>query len=609
MNDCEAVRNALVLRPDEWNPNERRQVEYHLTACPECATLAHAYAEQDRLIRAAPRVRLTPSQRAQLLSSAQREERRHKMRARLSTVFGTAAVFVALFALTCGLYLLFRGQDQPTVGSPPPTIEPLITLESTIAGPTPTVELPVMPEPTVIPPLATLEAPVFADEIRIDRLTLEPLTGEPISFTLRESDLVTPLLLGEFYIRGEVQLTLNWQVATPPDADWVAFVHLMSDTDELVMQSDGFVDWPDRPCPAGEPMECTVTSEHEWVFPPDFTPGLYTIVAGLYDPESGNRAPVTTPAGTTPTSVTLGNVQVLVEEPGSERTRVTLLVFSGRPNPSWSLTQAQDAELMQRLNALAPADRPFDEYQRLGYAGFGLLLPAIENQPQQNVEVFDGIVRVHTDDLVTLVADENRALERWLLDTAAEQIEDEVVEMVRKELETPSTPAATATHIPTLAPTSTPTPTPTPEPVAVGRFAIYLTSQEISAAWLSQTDLISLELEKEPIISSDDILGYTKASHEINLTSSAIKRINQLSVPVDGRGFVVSVGSERIYGGAFWTLASSLIFDGVVIEAPLVNESMRIQLGYPESLDVFKGEDPRSDVRIMQALEQAGKLE
>ena len=592
MNECEAVRDLLALRPDEWSAGERRQAEAHLETCPHCVAFFQAYAEQDLLIRAAPRVRLTPSQRAQLLSRTQREERRHKMHTRLSTVLGTATVFATLAALTLGLYLLFQGQDQPTVGAPAPTVEPLTTPDPSVVGPTPTLEPLITPSPTAVEPLATPEPPVFAGEIRIARLTLEPSTGEPISFTLGESDSADPLVLGKLYIPAEVHLALDWEVVALPSADWVVFVHLLNEAGQLVMQSDLAIDWPEQPCSEDESLGCTVTSEHEWVFPADFTPGLYSIVAGLYDS-------VTNPVGTTPPQVLLGQVQVLADEPVSEHTHVTLFIFSGRPNPTWSLTQAQDVELGQRLNAFPPADQPFEEFKRLGYAGFSLLLPAIENQPRQHVEVFEGIARVDTDDLVTFLADENRALEWWLLDTATGYVEDEVIEMARKELETPSTPAATIT----------PAPTPTPDPVAVEGFAIYLTIQERSAALLAGADLDSLEIEKQPIISSDDILRYSRATHEIDLTASASQRINQLFVPVDGRGFVVSIGAERIYSGAFWTLASSLSFDGIVIQVPLLDESMRIQLGYPESLDLFQGEDLRSDSRILESLEQAGKLE
>jgi hypothetical protein len=62
-------------------------------------------------------------------------------------------------------------------------------------------------------------------------------------------------------------------------------------------------------------------------------------------------------------------------------------------------------------------------------------------------------------------------------------------------------------------------------------------------------------------------------------------------------------------GGAFWTHASSLIFEGVTIMDPLASDSniIRLELGYPTA-DFASGIDPRSDARIMAALEAAGKL-
>ena len=52
-------------------------------------------------------------------------------------------------------------------------------------------------------------------------------------------------------------------------------------------------------------------------------------------------------------------------------------------------------------------------------------------------------------------------------------------------------------------------------------------------------------------------------------------------------------------------------FDGVVIETLGVaqRQSLRIQLGYPESQDLYTGEDSRSDPAILRALKSDGKLQ
>jgi hypothetical protein len=405
-------------------------------------------------------------------------------------------------------------------------------------------------------------------------------------FTLVEGSAADAPAPGGLYLPADVPFALNWQVVAPPSTDWNVFVHLVNQAGELVRQSDVAVDWPEKPCPADEVRPaCLTVSEHEWAFPADFPPGRYSIVVGLYDPGTGMRATVTRPNGTTTTQVTLGQVDVMARETISERAQVTLHIFSGRPDPNWMLAPAQDAELRQRLQRLPVTQQTFDVPGGLGYSGFDLLLPAADGQPAQRVNVWKGVVRVETDGEVTALADEGQTLERWLLDTAVGEVEDEVIESVRRELDIDV------------------------EPESEGEFAVYLTAQPISPAMLSQADLEALELEAEPILPTDDVLRYVEASHKILLTSFAFERINQLRVPIAGRAFVVCVGGERIYGGAFFTMASSLTFDGVVITVPLVDASLRLQLGYPASLDLFSGEDLRSDGRILEALRQAGKLE
>jgi hypothetical protein len=143
-------------------------------------------------------------------------------------------------------------------------------------------------------------------------------------------------------------------------------------------------------------------------------------------------------------------------------------------------------------------------------------------------------------------------------------------------------------------------------------FAIYLLAQNIPARELSQTDIGQLILETKPIISSRDIVSYAKTSHRIELDQAAFTRIQQIfPVPaeLDGIPFVVCVGKERIYAGAFWTPRSAIPYDGVVIMQSFgaVEPIIQIALGYPVS-EVFTGNDPRADPQIMNALEQDKKL-
>jgi hypothetical protein len=139
-------------------------------------------------------------------------------------------------------------------------------------------------------------------------------------------------------------------------------------------------------------------------------------------------------------------------------------------------------------------------------------------------------------------------------------------------------------------------------------FAIYMLQEEIPATQLDQYDLSELALERKPIISADDIVSYDQSSHVIELTPKAYSRIQglfTLPVKVHGIPFVVCVGEERIYSGAFMTPVSSIALDGVVISQPFGSEERTIQinLGYPGSV-AFNGIDPRADPRIIKSLEQ-----
>jgi hypothetical protein len=146
--------------------------------------------------------------------------------------------------------------------------------------------------------------------------------------------------------------------------------------------------------------------------------------------------------------------------------------------------------------------------------------------------------------------------------------------------------------------------------------AIYLTLESFTPAQLvlepGVIDLDTIPLETEPILTQDDIVRYDAETHTFDLTLEAAERLEALQWPLRGPAFVVTVGTDRIYAGAFWTPLSSLSFDGIVIlwlpHASSEGYTYRVDLGYPGP-DFFTGPDPRSDSRILQALERGGLLE
>jgi len=144
-------------------------------------------------------------------------------------------------------------------------------------------------------------------------------------------------------------------------------------------------------------------------------------------------------------------------------------------------------------------------------------------------------------------------------------------------------------------------------------FELYLVADtQITGPDLSFYELDELELAEDPILSTSDIVNYQWDFHMIDLTPEAFQKILAIlsvGIPNSGIPFVVVSHGERIYAGAFWTPSSSLPFDGVLIMHPFdpAGSPLVISLGYP-SEEYFTGEDPRSDPRLRQALEDAELL-
>ena len=142
-------------------------------------------------------------------------------------------------------------------------------------------------------------------------------------------------------------------------------------------------------------------------------------------------------------------------------------------------------------------------------------------------------------------------------------------------------------------------------------FAVYLLADPVPVGEMAERALTTLPLRDRPLIRQTDIQSYDWDRHAMRLTPGAIENLLRLELPVDGVPFVVTVDREPIYPGALWPAYSSLSYHGVVIDPLLApdGQTVRLQLGYPESPELFEGEDPRGDPRIRAALETAGILE
>jgi hypothetical protein len=98
---------------------------------------------------------------------------------------------------------------------------------------------------------------------------------------------------------------------------------------------------------------------------------------------------------------------------------VTLEVFSGRPNPSWTLSADEEQELTRRLRGLPPSGES-PAAGDLGYRGFRIVNNSNRAQLPSEVVVTKGVVSVRDDRGTRHYTDVN-GIESWLVEQARQR--------------------------------------------------------------------------------------------------------------------------------------------------------------------------------------------
>jgi hypothetical protein len=120
------------------------------------------------------------------------------------------------------------------------------------------------------------------------------------------------------------------------------------------------------------------------------------------------------------------------------------------------------------------------------------------------------------------------------------------------------------------------------------------------------------------LIAADQIRSYDWATHTLTLVPKArhelADQLRKSKRLVSGIPFTVAVGGKVVYSGMFTSVESSIslstpviLTDPAAIDPKMGPDQLRVQLGYPTAA-FFKGDDPRADKRINEALKAAGKL-
>lgn len=114
-------------------------------------------------------------------------------------------------------------------------------------------------------------------------------------------------LLPETHAGGELILALHWESLQPVDKNYHVFVHLLNQEGERLAQRDGQpVQWM-RPTNTWQPGE-EIVDRYGMLLSADLPGGEYAVAVGLYDPESGQRLPVS--AGPSNFAIELGPILV-----------------------------------------------------------------------------------------------------------------------------------------------------------------------------------------------------------------------------------------------------------------------------------------------------------
>ena len=106
-------------------------------------------------------------------------------------------------------------------------------------------------------------------------------------------------------------------------------------------------------------------------------------------------------------------------------------IFSGVPNPNWSLTAAEADSFMKQLAALRRT-APEQFSGKLGYRGF--IVQCTQTTDAWLVRLQNGIVHIVQGATNTYADDEQRLLERWLLNTGKPYLKAELFQIAESEL-------------------------------------------------------------------------------------------------------------------------------------------------------------------------------
>lgn len=122
--------------------------------------------------------------------------------------------------------------------------------------------------------------------------------------------------------------------------------------------------------------------------------------------------------------------------------KVEFDIFSGRPNPSWELTAAQNEEFRKRLRALPrnQSASPASNDDRLGYRGMIVTTADGDAVSADRIVVSAGTVSETGAQGSQTFSDSGREFERWLLSTGRSILDPDLYDEAFNQLRTQNQP-------------------------------------------------------------------------------------------------------------------------------------------------------------------------
>ena len=120
----------------------------------------------------------------------------------------------------------------------------------------------------------------------------------------------------------------------------------------------------------------------------------------------------------------------------SARVEVELDIFSGNPNPVWILPEANGVLFLKKL-AMLPNASAIELSDNLGYRGF--IVKVINETGECLVRIQNGTVQLSLNDSNVYYSDQNRNLERWLLNSGKPILGSDLYDMVERDFPKNST--------------------------------------------------------------------------------------------------------------------------------------------------------------------------